>query len=127
MKSDVTLRQEMLNGVEVLHSRASRLTPSTDAEAGKEPRNAFLMVHDTINDADHVLSDRLRQQAIRDAEWRKRMRALNMNTAMILDMSKFLMLETDDQSHARKAVETIDSTARHIQELLLGLATIESE
>tara|TARA_R110000822_G_scaffold173299_1_gene312898 strand:+ start:4821 stop:5153 length:333 start_codon:yes stop_codon:yes gene_type:complete len=109
--------------MDVLEPRVLAAESKRDDQGGY----VFLQVHDAINHADYALSERLRQRAIRDAEWRKRMRALNMNTSLILDLSSSLLVGAPNQSQVTKGLQLIEDSAKIIQELTLGLARIESE
>lgn len=88
--------------IEVLEPRVL-----TNPRASQE--NRFLAIEDLIVEADRSRCERLREQADKDARFRKRMRAMNARVSVIQDLAQILIDRVQDEQLRKAAVLILDS------------------
>lgn len=85
------------------------LEPLMLTNLGPLPENHFLTIEDLIVEADRSRCERLREQAEKDAKFRKRMRAMNTRVSAIQDLAQILIDRLQDEQLRKAAVLILDS------------------
>lgn len=85
------------------------LEPQVLTNPGAPQENHFLAIEDLIVEADRTRCERLREQAEKDARFRKRMRAMNTRVSAIQDLAQILIDRLQDEQLRKAAVLILDS------------------